>query len=75
MHQPFPLQLTWDPKQTSIAAQGTRHPTNKHRFAHLRQVENKAASPEVEEKAEFEAGSQKPIRFTSGQYEMIPLTG
>lgn len=58
----LPLQSTWDPKQTfgapSITAQGTGHPTNKYWIANLWQVENKSASPEVEEKAEFKAATE-----------------
>lgn len=58
----LPLQSMQDPKQTSgaptIAAQGTKHPTNKYWIANLWQVENKSASPEVEEKAEFKAATE-----------------
>lgn len=37
---------------------GTRHPTKKYWIADLWRVENKSASPEVQEKAEFKAATE-----------------
>lgn len=52
----------WDPRQTSgdpgIPAQGTGHPTNKYWIANPWLVENKSASLELEEKAEFKAATE-----------------